>query len=150
MTDRAFVSANSEATERLQALAATLSGEDLGADLGDGWTVSMALAHLAFWDRWHLARWEHAIAAGAVAPAAVPDEVSDCANEALEPLWRALAPGSALALALEAAEAVDAGVASLPGASIEAARALGGARWVERSPHRTDHIEQIRRALRRA
>ncbi len=149
MTDRAFAAANAAATERLRALAAALSEADLGVDLGGGWTVSMALAHLAFWDRWHLARWEHAIAAGAVAPAAVPDEVSDRANEALEPLCRALAPGRAVALALEAADAVDAGVARLPDASVEAARALGGVRWVERSPHRTDHAEQIRRALGR-
>lgn len=149
MTDRAHAAANAEATERLRALAATLSEEDLGADLGDGWTVSMALAHLAFWDRWHLTRWEHAVAEGAVAPVAVPDEVSDRANEALEPLWRALAPGRAVVLALEAAEAVDSGVARLPDASIEAARERGGARWVERWPHRVDHVEQIRRALGR-
>jgi uncharacterized damage-inducible protein DinB len=149
MTDGAHAVANAAATERLRALAATLSEDDLGADLGEGWTVSMALAHLAFWDRWHLARWEHALAEGAVAPVALPDEVSDRANEALEPIWRALAPGRAVALALGAAEAVDARVARLPDASLEAARERGGARWVERSPHRTDHVEQIRRALGR-
>ena len=147
MTDRTFVDANARATEQLRALTAGLADQDLEADLGGGWTVSMALAHLAFWDRWHLVRWEHAIAAGDLAPVAVPDEVSDRANDALEPLWRALAPERAPALALEAAAAVDAAVARLSDASVEAARARGGPNWVDRSPHRMDHVEQIRRAL---
>jgi uncharacterized damage-inducible protein DinB len=41
---------NTEATRRLRELVATLSDADLAAPLGGGWTVAMALGHLAFWD----------------------------------------------------------------------------------------------------
>ena len=150
MTDRSFVAENAEATAALRTLVGSLGDAELGADLGGGWTVSVALAHLAFWDGWHLARWQHAAATGAVAPVPVAGEISNRANEALEPTWRALAPDRSAALALEAADAVDALVAGLPDASVDAARAADGANWVERSPHRRKHIEQIRSALGRA
>lgn len=150
MTDRSYVTANAEATAALRTLVGSLGETELSADLGGGWTVSMALAHLAFWDGWHLARWQRAAATCAVAPAPVADEVSDRANEALEATWRALAPDRAAALALHAAAEVDALVAGLADASVDAAREAGGTRWVERWPHRHDHLEQIRRALGRA
>ncbi len=150
MTDRSYVVANAEATAALRALVATLDDADLRLDLGGGWTVSVALAHLAFWDAWHLARWQHAAATGAVAPAPVADEISNRANEALEPTWRAIAPDRTAALALDAADAVDEMVAGLADASVDAARAIDGVNWVERSPHRRNHIDQIRSALARA
>jgi hypothetical protein len=149
MTDRGYVTANAEAAAELRTLAGSLDDGDLAADLGDGWTASMALAHIAFWDGWHLARWRQAIATGAVAPPLVADEVSDPANEALEATWRALAPDRAVALALATAAEVDALVAGLPDASVDAARAAGEADCVERWPHRRDHVAQIRRALGR-
>jgi hypothetical protein len=149
MTDRSYVTANAEATAALRTLVASLDAAELGADLGGGWTVSVALAHLAFWDGWHLARWQHAAAVGAVAPPPVADEVSNRANEALEATWRALAPDRAVTLALDAAAAADAFIAGLSDASVDAAREAGGARWVDRWLHRQDHVDQIRRALGR-
>jgi len=149
MTDRSYLAANADATVALRTLVASLGEDDLAADLGGGWTVSMALAHLAFWDAWHLARWQHAAGAGLVAPPPVADEVSNRANEALEATWRALAPDRAAVLVLDAAAAADALIAGLPDASVDAAREAGGGRWVERWPHRQDHVAQITRALGR-
>ena len=54
MIDRPYIDANVEATAALGDLIASLSPEDLAADLGEGWTVPMALAHLAFWDSFFL------------------------------------------------------------------------------------------------
>jgi hypothetical protein len=150
VTDRTFIDANIEATAALGDLVASLSPADLSADLGGGWTVAMALAHLAFWDSWHLARWEHAAAAGAVAPPPVGDEVSARNNDALVATWRALDPTRASTLALDAAARIDAYVAGLSDAAIEAARAAGSPNWFERRPHRDDHIVHIRRVLGRA
>jgi hypothetical protein len=147
MTDRSYAKANADATAALRTLVGSLDDAELGADLGGGWTVSVALAHLAFWDGWHLARWQHAATTGAVAPPPVADEVSDRANEALEATWRALPPDRVAALALDAADAVDALVAGLADASVDAAREADGANWVERWPHRQKHLEQIGRAL---
>jgi len=150
VTDRSFVDANVEATAALGDLIASLSPNDLAADLGEGWTVSMALAHLAFWDSWHLARWVHAAAAGAVAPPPVSDEVSARNNDALVETWRALDPARATTLALDAAARIDTYVAGLSDGAIEAARAAGSPNWFERRPHRDDHIRQISRVLDRA
>jgi hypothetical protein len=150
MTDRSFVDANVEVTAELGDLVASLSRSDLGADLGEGWTVSMALAHLAFWDSWHLARWEHAAASGEVAPPPVDDEISGRNNDALVETWRALDPERAAALALDAAARIDAYVAGLSEAAIEAAIAADSPNWFARRPHRSEHIGHIRRVLGRA
>ncbi len=149
MTDRSYVDANRAATADLRALVGTLSDADLGADLGGGWTVSMALAHLAFWDEWHVARWVHAAGAGQLAPPAPDAEVSGRANEALETTWRAVPPRAAAQLMLDAADAVDAYVADLADDALASAREQGGARWFERFHHRRDHLAQISRALGR-
>ena len=49
--DRSFVAENSRQRDRLKALVGRLSDGDLRRPLGEGWTVSTALAHMAFWDR---------------------------------------------------------------------------------------------------
>ena len=54
--DRSFVELNHAATERLRALAARLSDEELQHPVGQHWTVAITLAHLAFWDRRDAAR----------------------------------------------------------------------------------------------
>jgi hypothetical protein len=149
MTDRSFIEANTAATADLRVLVETLSDADLAVDLGEGWTVSMALAHLAFWDEWHVARWVHAAEAGELAPPAADEVVTDRANEALVTTWRALTPRAAVTLTLEAAGAVDAYTADLADEALDAARERGGTRWFERFPHRRDHIGQISRALGR-
>jgi hypothetical protein len=149
MTDRSFIQANSSATADIRALVESLSDEDLGVDLGEGWTVSMALAHLAFWDEWHVARWVRAAEQGELAPPAADTEVTNRANEALVSTWRALPPRAAVTLMLDAAEAADAYTADLDGEALDAARGRDGSRWFERSPHRRDHIDQISHALGR-
>lgn len=52
MTDRGFQDANDQSRERLARLVATLTPARLAVDLGEGWTVASALAHMGFWDRW--------------------------------------------------------------------------------------------------
>ncbi len=149
MTDRAFIEANQAATADLRAIVETLSDADLATDLGGGWTVSMALAHLAFWDEWHMARWVYAAEQGNLAPPAADNEVTNRANEALATTWRALPPRASVQLVLDAADAVDAYTADLAGEALDAARDRDGSRWFERFPHRRDHIGQISRALGR-
>jgi hypothetical protein len=60
-------------------------------------------------------------------------------------------PGeAAVALCLDAAAAMDIVAAALSDEQVEGARAADGANWVERAPHRLQHVEQIRAALDRA
>lgn len=149
MSERSYAEANRAATADLRALVETLSDEDLGVDLGGGWTVAVALAHLAFWDAWHVARWLYAAEQGELAPPPADAVVTNRANEALEPTWRALPPRAAVQLVLDAADAVDAYTADLADDAVGAALERGGSRWLERFHHRRDHIGQISRALGR-
>jgi hypothetical protein len=149
VTDRSFVEANRAATAEIRSLVESLSDAELGADLGGGWTVSMALAHLAYWDEFHTARWIHAAEQGELAPPAADGEVTDRNNEALVTTWRALPPRVAADLMLNAAAMVDEYVADLDDEAIDLALERDSASLFRRSPHRQDHIGQISRALGR-
>ena len=149
MTDRSFDAANAAATADLRALVGGLSDADLAVDLGEGWTVSMALAHLAFWDEWHVARWLYAAAEGELAPPAADNVVTNRANEALVTTWRALPGRAAASLVLYAADAADAYIADLDDEAIDLAIERDGQSWFRRTLHRQDHIDQIKRALGR-
>jgi len=49
--DRPFLAENAQERERLRSLVGRLTDEELSLPLGNGWTVAVALAHLAFWDQ---------------------------------------------------------------------------------------------------
>ena len=49
--NRSHVAENDASRQRLRGLIARLTDDDLARPLGQHWTVSVALAHLAFWDR---------------------------------------------------------------------------------------------------
>ncbi len=140
--------ANAESRRRLAALVGSLTPGDLRASTG-AWTVAGLLVHLSFWDRWQVVRWTEAIRAGAVAPPLVPDGLTDLTNAAMTPILDAVPPERAAALALAAAEEVDAIVAGLPEASVRAVADQGRPRTADRSQHRVEHIGQIERALGR-
>ncbi len=46
--DRSFVELNHAATDRMRALAAHLTDEELQRPVGEHWTVAIVFAHLAF------------------------------------------------------------------------------------------------------
>src|SRR5262245_56526106 len=50
----AIAESNRSQTERLRALAQRLTPAMLSVRLPNGWTVAMAIAHIAFWDRQRL------------------------------------------------------------------------------------------------
>jgi hypothetical protein len=49
-----FAESNRVQTERLRKLVGRLDAEMLAIRLPNGWTVAVALAHIAFWDRQRL------------------------------------------------------------------------------------------------
>jgi DinB superfamily len=136
---------NAEATARLMDLLARLTEADLERSVGGGWTVAMALGHLAFWDRLQTAQLR-LIASGAP-PAEDTAAVTSVTNEAVEPLLAVAAPLAVGSLAVTAAELVDEAVNHLDGGTL--ARLLEGelAYLVRRWMHREEHIEQIAAAL---
>jgi DinB superfamily len=132
---------------RLEGLVSRVTDEQLAEPLGDGWTVSATLAHLAFWDRRAVVlinRWQRENR-----PPAPDDGIADVdvINEAALPMWRALAPRAAANEALAAAEAADQALDGAGSALIEQIVAAGSPFSPARANHRREHLDQIERAL---
>ncbi len=139
------VARNTASRERLRALAEGADEPGLHCPLGDDWTVAAALAHLAFWDGWVRARWDQYGRDGTVEE--LPDCVVDLANAAGLPQWLALAPRRCAELAVDAAEAVDDLIERLPPAVVGYVIATGRAAMIDRSLHRSAHLDDIERAI---
>lgn len=108
-----------------------------------GWTVAVALAHIAFWDRQRLClmrRW----AAGEPCHGGYDGEVF---SDALLPFLEAIPPERAVALALEEADAVDAFLLTVSDDVIAAALARPNPPNLDRGSHRDYHLERIEKAL---
>jgi hypothetical protein len=144
--DQRHLDRNAASLERLRRTVADADEATLGREVEPGWTVGVLLAHQAFWDRFVTTRWQAALAAGRTSPADIPDGLADLVNDAMAPLWRAIPERQAAALAVAAAEETDQVVASLPAAAVEAVISEGRERLVDRSYHRTEHLDAIDRA----
>src|SRR5260221_14665229 len=101
--DRSFVALNRAATDRMRALAAGLTDEELQHPVGQHWTVAVVLAHLAFLDRRALWVLDATERAGKV----VNPDYDIFVNDLSLPLWAAIPPRDAARIAIETAEALD-------------------------------------------
>ena len=115
---------------------------DYSKSLGEGWTVAVALAHLAFWDRraaYLLVHWT---------PGKPPAELDDeMINTVLFDEWHVLSGKTAGELALTAARDVTSVAKSLDSRAA-ADVAVQGLTWLmHRANHRREHIDQIEAAL---
>ena len=142
--ERTFVSENTRERERLRALVDRITDEELGLILYDeGWTVAVALAHLAFWDQRRLVlvrKWKQQ----GVTPSPIDDDIT---NDALVPFLLALHPRVAANLSISSAEALD---RELEGASpdlVTAIESLGDRHALNRSIHRRMHLDEIESLL---
>jgi hypothetical protein len=140
-----FNAANAESSVELHALVARLTDADLTLGIGEGWTVSAMLAHLAFYDFRAAAlldRWQQT---GLVIASPLD---ADLINAASEHLLLAIPPRRAAALALEAAAAANQRVAAADGDFVARLQAAGGPyNTLFRAPHRRGHVSQIQEAL---
>lgn len=134
---------NSASRERLEALAARLTDKDLSAKVSYGWTVSAALAHLAFWDNDYLALLSAWKRDGFAPPAVDAQHI----NDALRPLIDVIPGREAVRLAVAAAQAVDRGVEGLSPELVKILLANGQERALHRYIHRNEHLDDIERAV---
>jgi hypothetical protein len=132
-----YVHHNTNSRERLASVCDRLTDEQLARVAFGEWTISAVLAHLAFWDRIALERWN--IFEKDRQPIPV---LADIVNTAGAPGWLATPPREAARLVLEAAEAVDKRIEELPKDLIEAARPMNP-RMFERFHHRDEHLSAI-------
>ena len=142
-----YVERNTADLQRLRALIERLDDQDLAREVGVGWTVAATFAHLAFWDRYLMARWAGAVRQGLRVPEVLPDTVAGLINEAALEGWRACPPRVAASLSLAAAEEVANVVAELDSDMVAAAFEGGRPSLVDRTIHWQEHIHQIEAAL---
>jgi Mycothiol maleylpyruvate isomerase N-terminal domain len=145
--DRSYPVRNAAGLARLRTFVEHVSDAELDRDLGGGWTVATALAHLAFWDRFVTARWAFALREGLQLLPALPDSTENLINEAALADWQACPPRRAAHQALDAAEAATQLIAGLNDEAVSAVQASGHVRHLDRSLHLHDHLDQIERAL---
>src|SRR5437763_1489676 len=142
----AFVESNRRQTKRLRKLVARLDASMLAVRLPRGWTVAVALAHIAFWDRQRLCLMRRR-AAGDSCHGGFDGDVF---NEVLLPFLEMTPAGRVAALAVETAEEVDAFLLAVPDEVVEAALARPDRPNLDRGMHREYHLDRIERALAEA
>ena len=138
-----FAESNRRQAERLRKLVARLDASLLAVRLPNGWTVAVALAHIAFWDRQRLClmrRW----AAGGWCDGGYDGELF---NEVLLPFLETIPPDRAADLALKTAEEVDAFLLTVPDEVVRAALTRPDRPNLDRGSHREGHLDQVEEAL---
>jgi hypothetical protein len=141
--DRSFVERNRLSTERIRSLAAGLTDEQMQTPVGEHWTVAILLAHLAFWDRRVMYVLDMTERDGRLF---IP-EIDIFVNDLSLPLWAAIPPREAARIAIQTAEELDRRLETFPPALLEEIYVYNK-RWVERSLHRGEHLDQADAALK--
>jgi hypothetical protein len=141
--DRSFVEDNRLSTHRILDLVARLSDEEMLHPVGEHWTIAIALAHLAFWDRRVLSALDRTERDGKLSA----PEIDIVVNDLSLPLWAAIPPREAARMAIESAERLDKRLESFPPALLEEVYTFNP-RWVKRALHRGQHLDEIDAALK--
>jgi len=140
--ERDFIELNRKATERLRPMG-QLSEAQMARRVGEHWTVAMALAHLAFWERRVIFVLEGTAREGRVYQLELHGDL----NDLLLPFWAVLPGREAACLALETAEEADRRLAELPYELLERLYVYNP-RWVNRYLHRNAHLDEVDAVLK--
>jgi hypothetical protein len=144
--DRPYVEQNTRERERLRALVAGLSDQELRSPVNEHWTVAGVLGHIAFWDARVLALADKLERGVPFSPSDAEPEDVDWINDAARPLIHAIAPRESAQLALRLAEETDRRVASLAPDRMWPNDANSPLNPV-RAGHRAEHLDEIEAAL---
>ena len=140
--DGDYVRRNAESRARMVSLCERISDNQLTRVAFGDWTVAAVLAHMAFWDRVALERW-NTFEKERQPVLQLPEYL----NTVGAADWSAIPPRKAVKSALEAADALDKKIEALPDDLIEAARQANNPRMFERFHHREDHLSAIARVI---
>jgi len=133
---------NRASTQRMRAMAGRLNAVQLRTPVGEHWDVAIVFAHLAFWDR----RVEYVLDRTEQDGKLYVLEIDVFVNDLSLPLWAAIPPREAARIAIETAETLDRRLEAFPVALLEEIYTYNK-RWVERSLHRGEHLDQADLAL---
>jgi hypothetical protein len=135
---------NRASTERIKKLAASLTDEEMQARVGQHWTVSIALAHIAFWDR----RVIYVLDMTAKNGKLFIPEIDIFVNDLSLPLWAAIPPRQATRIAIETSEYLDQQLEGYPPLLLEEIY-NHNERWVIRALHRNEHLDEVDAVLKK-
>jgi hypothetical protein len=140
--DQSIMERNHASTNRIRELASRLTDEELQHPVGEHWTVAIALAHIAFWDRRFLALLDQTEQAGAmiIPPGGI------YLNDVSLPFWAAVPSREAARIAVESAESVDQRLENFPPALIDEILS-DNEYWLTRFQHRNRHLDEVEAAL---
>ncbi len=141
--DASFVELNRASTDRIRTLVARLTDKEMQHPVGEHWTVGVALAHLAFWDRRVMYVLDMTERNGKLFIPGIDIVVNDLSL----PLWAAIPPREAGRIAMEAAESLDRRLEIYPATLLEEVNAYNK-RWVVRAFHRDEHLDEVDVALK--
>jgi hypothetical protein len=141
--DTTYSDQNRASTERIRALVARLSDEDMKIKVGEHWTVSIALAHLAWWDRRVMYVLDMTEKDGKLFDL----EINIAVNDLSLPLWEVIPARDAARICIETSEALD---KRLEGFSPQLLEELynHNRRLVVRALHRNEHLDEVEAGLR--
>lgn len=141
--DPNYTQLNRASTERIKQLAASLSDEEMQTRVGEHWTVAIALAHLAWWDR----RVMYVLDMTAKNGKLFVPEIDIFVNDLSLPLWAAIPPREAARIAIESSTDLDARLEAFPQDLLEEIYNYNK-RWVVRALHRNEHLNEVDAALK--
>ena len=138
MNTQIILKSNRKSTERMQQIIHGLSEEELSKAIGNNWSISVTLAHLAFWDQ----RVIHVIETTKKNNVLNAPLFDDQLNDILAPILEAIPPAEAAKIAVNIAGTLDRLLEECPPELINQMMAVNN-RLVERSLHRNDHLAEI-------
>ncbi len=143
--DQSYIEQNRASTERIRALVARLSDEEMQTKVGEHWTVAIALAHLAWWDRrvmYALDMTEHDGKLFIL-------EINIVVNDLSLPLWAVIPPRDAARICIETSEMLDKQLEEYSPELLEEIFSYNK-RWVMRALHRNEHLDEVDMALKQS
>jgi len=143
--DPTYIEQNRASTERIRALIARLSDEEMQTKVGEHWTVSVALAHLAWWDR----RVMYVLDMTEKDNKLFIPEIDIFVNDLSLPLWAVIPPRDAARICIETSETLDKRLEEYSRELLEKIYNYNK-RWVIRALHRNEHLDEVDAALKAA
>ena len=141
--DLTYKEQNRASTERIRALTGRLTDDEMQTKVGEHWTVAIALAHLAWWDRRVMYVLDMAERDGKLF---VP-EIDIFVNDLSLPLWAVIPPREAARICIETSEALDKRLEDYSPELLEEIYNYNK-RWVVRALHRNEHLDDVDTALK--
>jgi len=141
--DLTYKEQNRASTERIRALVARLSDEEMQTKVGEHWTVSIALAHLAWWDRRVMYVLDMTECDGKLF---IP-EIDIFVNDLSLPLWAVIPARDAARICIETSETLDKRLEEYSPELLEEIYNYNK-RWVVRALHRNEHLDEVDAALK--